>query len=924
MRTQSLAIVAPSPVPLRSGGAERLWDGLASAARRAGITVDVIKLPVREQNLPDLIDGYAAFAALDLRHVDAVITGKYPAIAVDHPHHVVWMLHPLRGLYDRWPEHLNDAWRSYQAGRSDQSGRSDQARRLPARLGDALQRAAGLTAHTSSFAAPLAEIAGLLRAHRDEAGPDDPHLQIPSVFARDLVQRIDRACLSPRRVSTHAAISREVAARPGYFPPEANPKVLYPPLVLVDPAPSNTAPSNTAPSNTAPSNSASRRAESAQLPQAPAGRLQDEQTTDSAGSEDVGAAVARPDDRVRTPLQVLVAGRLEQAKRVDLAIDAVRLAADDGCDIALTIVGTGDDESRIRSLAERANEGRHHPIVSLAGRVSDAELADWYRQSDVYLFTPPHEDFGYVALEALAAGTPVLAPIDGGGAVELIDDQVNGWVADATARAFADRLVVVAALSAQERAELGAAAQASAARVDWAATVDSLLSDTERPRREVPKVVAVSTYPIHQRGQGGPERVWNLLRAVATRGAEVEVISLTADPSLSGRFALAERFHETAIPHSRRHADAETHIRLVTGPIAVSDIGAGLLWPATPDFTRELSNALADADAVVLVHPFLISAVMALRPDGLPIVLDAHNHETRMKSEMLPKNEAGDWLAGHTQRFERAAIRAASVVTPTTETDADALANDFAEPGADTPTFEVIPNGATIGRSTEPHVDPTRRSNTDSAGTYHTASDAERAAARTRIQTLVEIPDGSPIAIFVGSGHPPNIDAGQRILDVAALLPDVTFLLVGRHSELLRPNSHQPNVHLMGRVDESEWHDALAASDVALNPMTSGSGSNLKLVAYFAAGVPAVTTAIGARGIDEPETYAEICGPDPRELADAVTKVLSPEGQPVAQLRAVAARMMVSDTLDWRTLGSRFATLVLDEADKFRATHGAP
>ena len=103
-----IALVAPSPVPFREGGAERLWNGLTAELRRQGVSVELLKAPIRERTLTQLLKGYAAFAEWDLSHFDQVVTGKYPAWAIDHPNHRVWMLHPLRGLYDRYPAGLPD------------------------------------------------------------------------------------------------------------------------------------------------------------------------------------------------------------------------------------------------------------------------------------------------------------------------------------------------------------------------------------------------------------------------------------------------------------------------------------------------------------------------------------------------------------------------------------------------------------------------------------------------------------------------------------------------------------------------------------------------------------------------------------------------------------------------------------------------
>jgi hypothetical protein len=99
-----IALVAPSPVPLAIGGAENLWWGLLEHLnRRTEHHADLIKLPTPERNFWEIVDSYRRWSALDVSGYDAVISGKYPGWMVAHPRHVVYLLHPLRGLYDTYP-----------------------------------------------------------------------------------------------------------------------------------------------------------------------------------------------------------------------------------------------------------------------------------------------------------------------------------------------------------------------------------------------------------------------------------------------------------------------------------------------------------------------------------------------------------------------------------------------------------------------------------------------------------------------------------------------------------------------------------------------------------------------------------------------------------------------------------------------------
>ena len=99
----NISVIAPTHVPAMTGGAERLIDGIIKHLNETTEHVaTLVTLPVREDNLIDLIDAYRQFAELDVSGADLVISSKYPAWMVEHPNHAVYMMHPLRGLYDTY------------------------------------------------------------------------------------------------------------------------------------------------------------------------------------------------------------------------------------------------------------------------------------------------------------------------------------------------------------------------------------------------------------------------------------------------------------------------------------------------------------------------------------------------------------------------------------------------------------------------------------------------------------------------------------------------------------------------------------------------------------------------------------------------------------------------------------------------------
>ncbi|MFP3320627.1 MAG: glycosyltransferase, partial [Acidilobus sp.] len=71
---------------------------------------------------------------------------------------------------------------------------------------------------------------------------------------------------------------------------------------------------------------------------------------------------------------------------------------------------------------------RKHPNIELLGRVSDEELVELYSNALFTLFPFTHEPFGYVPVESMACGTPVLT-YAAQGPGETVIHGVTGWLA---------------------------------------------------------------------------------------------------------------------------------------------------------------------------------------------------------------------------------------------------------------------------------------------------------------------------------------------------------------------------------------------------------------------------------------------------------------------------------------------------------------
>lgn len=108
-------------------------------------------------------------------------------------------------------------------------------------------------------------------------------------------------------------------------------------------------------------------------------------------------------------------GRHVPYKRFDLAIEACNTLLR-----PLTIIGSGPDTERLKSIAG--------PTIDFVGRVSDEELVRIAQHSRGFLF-PNEEDFGISAVEALAAGTPVIG-FAKGGVLDIVQNGETGVLFD--------------------------------------------------------------------------------------------------------------------------------------------------------------------------------------------------------------------------------------------------------------------------------------------------------------------------------------------------------------------------------------------------------------------------------------------------------------------------------------------------------------
>lgn len=172
-------------------------------------------------------------------------------------------------------------------------------------------------------------------------------------------------------------------------------------------------------------------------------------------------------------------GRIMWQKNLELAIDSAAELAGRGVPAELTLAGFVDRKSAAYLAQLRARSMRAGLELRVETNPSDARLRDLYRSAAAVLLTAPGEDFGIVALEAMACGTPVLA-VDASGYRETVEDSRTGFLLPADPVRFADAMsrLSVDPGAAQLRRRLSDAAVRRAAEFSWqrfAARIDTVM-----------------------------------------------------------------------------------------------------------------------------------------------------------------------------------------------------------------------------------------------------------------------------------------------------------------------------------------------------------------------------------------------------------------------------------------------------------------
>lgn len=580
----------------------------------------------------------------------------------------------------------------------------------------------------------------------------------------------------------------------------------------------------------------------------------------------------------------LLAGRLHRWKRPELVLDAyLRL----DCDIPLLITGSGEEEGRLRELAGDRR-------VVFLGDVPREQLYDLFSKALAVPFVPVHEDFGYVAVEAMLAGKPVITVDDAGEPARLVARSGGGLVVDPTPEAVSTALRhFVDHPSAAS--DLGARGKSFARGIQWDKIVGELLEAgrtsarssvflSNAPRRPI-RVVIADNQPIEPPVGGGRLRLHGLYSNLPAHFDPVYVGTYDWRGPGFRTFLHKERLLEITVPQSEAHFQAHDALRGLDSRLTM-DVTFPILASLSENYVERLAAEARRADVIVLSHPWAFPAISRIPGiSTIPLVYDAQNVEGQLRRSILGVEGFAGEIASTVEKVESEFCRRADAILCCSPEDAEEFVLRY---GVDRNRIHVVPNGV----DTEAQFPP---------GPH------QRQEARERHRLAPQ----DIAAVFIGSGYAPNAEAARYIVEqLAPAVPEVTFLVAGGCCDSLAGVAQVKNVRLLGALPNEERNAVYAAADLAVNPMLRGSGTNIKMLDFLAAGLPAISTPMGARGLSAGGVENGILVSAIETFPEEVRRVAN--DPKLRQQLGASGRKLAETDFNWRHISLDVARILRD------------
>jgi len=406
----------------------------------------------------------------------------------------------------------------------------------------------------------------------------------------------------------------------------------------------------------------------------------------------------------------------------------------------------------------------------------------------------------------------------------------------------------------------------------WETIADNIRDHINRIEKQESRILLLlNDFKASKPISGGEIRI-NKLYSNLSKYYKILFLCLTDSECLQKEY-ISDSFIELAIPKSKEQKKEENKINSLH-PVSVNDIITSLTISKNVPFVKIFKVASSFCDAIIYSHPYMYNVSFDEELKNKKIIYEAHNCEYLLKKEILKGHPLFQKLTDYVRKIESILCDNSDFVVVVSEEDKRNFQKIYNVPKN---KLKILPNGVEI------------------------LTDKIYEESFVSIKSLFR---NRPIIIFVGSSHFPNIEAAKFIIDkLARQCKDCYFVIVGSVCEALFQYDIPSNVLLFGKVEEEVKNVLLRIADIALNPMFSGSGSNLKLGEYFANKLPTITTPLGARGY-QISNYKEAIICDFNLFTEKIYEIL--KRKELANILKENSFLYVKENLLWPKLAEKY------------------
>lgn len=512
--------------------------------------------------------------------------------------------------------------------------------------------------------------------------------------------------------------------------------------------------------------------------------------------------------------------------------------------------------------------------VKLLGRVSDKDKIQLFESLDIAI-NPMFSGAGtnLKTLEFLACGIPMISTSVGVRGI-AIQDNTHFILADKND--FSNKIKQVLNDKKLQKSISENGKKYVEEHFSWdkiAYNVNSVI-EKQLPISIKKTIVILNDFEVSNASAGGEVRMHYIYRYLSNK-YKVILLCLNETDRMSIT-NITQNFCQISVPKTLEHMNEQRRLNSKYH-VSANDIVASYMSVNNEMLVNIFGNLCSFCHLIILVHPYM--AKLVKNNNSIPIIYESYNYETKLKEEILKGHPDFEFLQEKVREIERLACEKSKMII----TVADEETEIFRQICPDKKVF-TIKNGVEI---------------------------KDKEYLNINFDEIRKIFLGYPIATFLGSGHIPNVESAQFIInELSPRMPDFYFCIIGSVCDAVSNLRLPNNVILFGRLKENHKDALMSISNVFLNPVFSGAGSNLKIADAFAKKIPVVSTAFGARGYNI-EHKKEVIIADSKEFDVAIRGLYN--NKELQKTITENAYEYACNEINWQTLAYKYKDIIETE-----------